>query len=92
MTPDDIASMPCAEWLEEAIKTIVALRPQSCAMVGRAEDGTVFTGYFNADATEKGIFCQNIQNDITLEIIGLNEGPIRQMWQERETEEGDVDA
>ena len=35
-------------------------------------DGTVFTGYYNADATDKAVFAHNIQSDIVMDIIKAN--------------------
>ena len=87
MTPEDIAKLPMAAWLEESIKTLVALKPESCAIVGRAANGTVFTGYWNAEAEEKAAFAYNITSDAVLDLIVNNQEYIRHKWEEQEDQE-----
>lgn len=47
-------------------------------------DGTVFTGYYNADATDKAVFAHNIQSDVTMDIIRENIGKIKEMLEEND--------
>ena len=90
MIPENFERRPYAKWLEGAIQAIVSQDPQSIMIATRTEDGEVMTGYFNADAEMKGIFAQNIQNDITLEIIGLNQKTVEEMWEDQENENQDA--
>ena len=58
----------------------MAYVPYSHFPVGAAllcRDGTVFTGYYNADATDKAVFAHNIQSDIVTDIIKANADTIR---------------
>ena len=50
----------------------------------KAPDGTVFTGYYNADATDKAVFAHNIQSDVTMDIIRENIGKIKEMLEEND--------
>lgn len=87
MEPSDVNKLSMAPWLEECIKAMIELQPQSCAFSGRAANGEVFTAYWNADATEKALFCHNIYSDVILDIVGLNKDAIQHMWSEQETED-----
>lgn len=69
---DDITKQPYAKWLEESIATIAGLDPCCICFAATKADGTVFTGYYNADATDKAVFAHNIQADIVMDIIKAN--------------------
>ena len=69
---DDITKQPYAKWLEESIATIAGLDPCCICFAATKADGTVFTGYYNADATDKAVFAHNIQSDIVMDIIKAN--------------------
>lgn len=58
--------------------------PQPCANMKNGPDGTVFTGYYNADATDKAVFAHNIQSDVTMDIIRANIGEIKEMLEEND--------
>ena len=63
---------PHAKWLEESIATIAGLDPCCICLAATKADGTVFTGYYNADAADKAVFAHNIQSDIVMDIIKAN--------------------
>ena len=69
---DDITKQPYAKWLEECIATIAGIEPCCICFAATKADGTVFTGYYNADATYKAVFAHNIQSDIVIDIIKAN--------------------
>nr|DAL72880.1 MAG TPA: hypothetical protein [Caudoviricetes sp.] len=69
---DDITKQPYAKWLEESIATIAGLDPCCICLAATKADGTVFTGYYNADAADKAVFAHNIQSDIVMDIIKAN--------------------
>lgn len=69
---DDITKQPYAKWLEESIATIAGLDPCCICFAATKADGTVFTGYYNADATDKAVFAHNIRSDIVMDIIKAN--------------------
>lgn len=69
---DDITKHPYAKRLEESIATIAGLDPCCICFAATKADGTEFTGYYNADATDKAVFAHDIQSDIVMDIIKAN--------------------
>ena len=51
----DINEVPYAEWLEKSLQAIVPLKPVSLCFAPTMPDGEVYTGYYNADATDKAV-------------------------------------
>ena len=47
----------------------------------------VYTGYYNADATDKAVIAHNIQADITMDIIRTNAAIIKNMIEHCEEDE-----
>lgn len=68
----DINEVPYAEWLEKSLQAIVPLKPVCLCFAATMPDGEVYTGYYNADATDKAVIAHNIQADITMDIIRTN--------------------
>lgn len=81
---DDITRQPYAEWLENSLRTVVDIEPVCLCIAAKNPDGTVFTGYYNADATDKAVFAHNIQSDVTMDIIRENIGKIKEMLEEND--------
>lgn len=75
----DINEVPYAEWLEKSLQAIVPLKPVSLCFAATMPDGEVYTGYYNADATDKAVIAHNIQADITMDIIRTNAAIIKDM-------------
>lgn len=75
----DINEVPYAEWLEKSLQAIVPLKPVSLCFAAAMPDGEVYTGYYNADATDKAVIAHNIQADITMDIIRTNAAIIKDM-------------
>ena len=82
----DINELPYAEWLEKSLQTIVPLKPVSICIAATMPNGETFTGYYNADATDKAVFAHNIQADITMDIIRTNVAAIKDMIENGEAE------
>lgn len=80
----DIKRQPWAEWMENSMRTIMDIGAESMCIAGKTPDGTVFTGYYNADATDKAVFAHNIQSDVIMHIIRENIGKIKKMLEEGE--------
>lgn len=59
----DINEVPYAEWLEKSLQAIVPLKPVSLCFAATMPDGEVYTGYYNADATDKAVIAHNIQSE-----------------------------
>ena len=81
---NDITCQPWSEWLENSLRTVVAIEPVCLCIAATKTDGTVFTGYYNADATDKAVFAHNIQSDVTMDIIRENIGKIKEMLEEND--------
>lgn len=85
----DITRQPWSEWLENSLRTIMDIGAERMCIAGKTPDGTVFTGYYNADATDKAVFAHNIQSDVTMDIIRENIGKIKEMLEENDDEATD---
>lgn len=83
----DINEVPYAEWLEKSLQAIVPLKPVSLRFAATMPDGEVYTGYYNADATDKAVIAHNIQVDITMDIIRTNAAIIKDMIEHCEEDE-----
>ena len=83
----DINEVPYAEWLEKSLQAIVPLKPVSLCFAATMPDGEVYTGYYNADATDKAVIAHNIQADITMDIIRTNAAIIKDMIEHCEEDE-----
>lgn len=57
----DINEVPYAEWLEKSLQAIVPLKPVSLCFAATMPDGEVYTGYYNADATDKAVIAHSAQ-------------------------------
>ena len=55
----DINEVPYAEWLEKSLQAIVPLKPVSLCFAATMPDGKVYTGYYNADATDKAVIAHS---------------------------------
>lgn len=83
----DINEVPYAEWLEKSLQVIVPLKSVSLCFAATMPDGEVYTGYYNADATDKAVIAHNIQADITMDIIRTNAAIIKDMIEHCEEDE-----
>lgn len=84
---DDITKKPYTAWLEEALGTIMETGAEKLCVAAILPDGNVFTGYYNADATDKALFSYNIQSDVTMDIIKANIDTIKKAM---EDDDGDT--
>lgn len=83
MSYDEVAQTEYAQFLEEVIKTILTVKPDSIGVVATSADGTL-TAYYNADATDKAVFAHNINMDATIDTICANIGIIKDALEEEE--------
>lgn len=65
---NDITKQPYSKWLEESLKVISEFKPACLCIAATSPDGETFTGYYNADATDKAVFAHHIQSDVTMDI------------------------
>lgn len=81
---DDITKKPYAAWLEDALKTVVETGAKKMCVAAILPNGEVFTGYYNADATDKALFAHNIQSDVTMDIIMANIDTIKKAMEDND--------
>lgn len=81
---EDITKQPYAVWLEESLKVIADENPACICFAATSPDGTTFTGYYNADATDKAVFAHHIQSDVVMDIIRNNAEKIKEILGEVE--------
>lgn len=83
---NDITKQPYAEWLEKSLKVISEFNPACLCIAATSPDGETFTGYYNADATDKAVFAHHIQSDVTMDIIRANIATIKVMLEDCDAE------
>lgn len=79
---NDITKQPYSKWLEESLKVISEFKPAYLCIAATSSDGETFTGYYNADATDKAVFAHHIQSDVTMDIIRANIATIKVMLED----------
>lgn len=80
----DITKQPYAAWLEESLKIIAGFEPACLCIAATSPDGDNFTGYYNADATDKAVFAHHINSDVVMDIVRANAGEIKRALEEVE--------
>lgn len=83
---NDITKQPYSKWLEESLKVIFEFKPACLCIAATSPDGETFTGYYNADATDKAVFAHHIQSDVTMDIIRANIATIKAMLEDCDAE------
>jgi len=74
---EDITKQP-----EESLKVITDFKPACLCIAATSPDGETFTGYYNADATDKAVFAHHIQSDVVMDIIRANAEKIKEMLED----------
>ena len=69
---------------EESLQVISEFGPACLCIAATSPDGETFTGYYNADATDKAVFAHHIQSDVTMDIIRENIETIKRLIEEVE--------
>jgi hypothetical protein len=85
-----IPDKPFNAWLEAVIHDVYDLNPQTIAFASKLEDGSVYTAYYMANATDKTVLAHNIYTDAILDVITANADVIKAAIDELE-EEGEED-
>ena len=75
-----------AKYLEMNLPKLMKHKIECAAIAAKADDGAVYTGYYNVDTTDMAVLAHNIISDVVLEIVKSNIDTIR------EALEGDDDA
>lgn len=69
---NNITDMPYATWLEQTLRDISELDVRSIALVGVLESGDVYTGYYNAQMTDKLVLAGIINQDAMMDTLEAN--------------------
>ena len=85
----DIRTQPYAEWLEDALRQMVDLRPSTIGIITIMPDGSTGTRYFNSDNRDRLIMCEAIGIDYLEELIRVNADGIRQILDGEDDEQTD---
>lgn len=82
MKSEDIAKLPYAPWLENAIRFMTEHNVLSACIVATIDGGDTMTGYWNANANDKAVFASNIQSDVMFDVIRNNANAIKQILED----------
>ena len=83
----DIRREPYAEWLEEALRDLVGLRPVSIGLVVLLPDGTTGTNYWQADGADRWAMIRSIAQDCLVDWVRVNADKIQEILNGEEDEE-----
>lgn len=86
----DIRSEPYAEWLEEALRDLVGLRPVSIGMVVLLPDGHTATNYWQADGADRWAMIRSIAQDSLVDWIRANADTIQEILDGEEDSDADA--
>ena len=76
----DVTETPYAAFLESSIKTILAVKPDTMALVAvRKSDGVNLTAYYNAGTQDIPTFIGSLLGDFVMDTIEANAEEIRNM-------------
>lgn len=75
----DYESKPYAEFIESFVQRVFAEDVESLGVCFIRKDGTVETGYYNADATDIAVMRHNLQLDMIEQFIENNADRFRQI-------------
>ena len=75
----DITKQPYSEWLEESLRELVEMEPQTIGIVTILPDGSTGTHYFQADNRDRLIMCESIMLDYLEALIEVNADHLREL-------------
>lgn len=74
-----LEELPWAEWMEEGLRSLMKLEPESIALCAVLADGEIFTGYFNCSCMDKIQISGNIHMDATMDMLEANGGKLAEI-------------
>lgn len=85
---------PYAQWLENAVKLLVEVDPDSIAMEMTDADGKIYTCYWNTSQNDRAQFIGAMQDDDRMEWVMNNREAILDILRENDGdgEENDEDG
>ena len=69
---ENIYTKDYAEFMEEALQTMVQLPVEGICIITKLQGGGVFTNYFKSNMMDKISYAGIIQQDATLDILKAN--------------------
>lgn len=78
----DITKQEYAEWLEDALREMVELEPETIGIVLIMPDGTTGTQYYNADNRDRLIMMEALMIDYLDDLIQVNADHLRELLKE----------
>lgn len=64
-------------WLEDAIKTLIQVKPTQICLAARTGNGETLTAYYMCDAEDKALIASHIQADAMLDVLEANADTLR---------------
>lgn len=80
----DITKQEYAEWLEDALREMVELEPETIGIVLIMPDGTTGTQYYNADNRDRLLMMEALMIDYLDSLITVNKDHLRELLEEDE--------
>ena len=88
----DVTETPYASFLESSIKTILAVKPDTMALVAvRKTDGVNLTAYYNTETQDIPLFIGSLLSDFVLDTIEANAETIRNIVMGAENDDDETD-
>lgn len=78
----DITKQEYAEFLEEALREMVELEPETIGIVLIMPDGTTGTQYYNADNRDRLLMMEALMIDYLDSLIEVNADHLRELLKE----------
>lgn len=75
----DITKQEYAEWLEDALREMVELEPETIGIVLVMPDGTTGTQYYNADNRDRLVMMEALMIDYLDDLIQANADHLREL-------------
>ena len=75
----DITKEEYAEWLEDSLREMVDLEPETIGIVLIMPDGTTGTQYYNADNRDRLVMMEALMIDYLDDLIQVNADHLREL-------------
>lgn len=86
MDETNVSELPYAGWMEDSLKNIIKLQPDSMAIIAVRNDGVTYSGYYQADAMDIGHFISSMSADFILEVLRGNVKVVKEILEEEEND------
>lgn len=69
---NNITNMAYAQWLEQALRELTALKVHGIVIAATTENGDTYTNYYNVSMADKLVLSGLINQDATLDMLAVN--------------------